>query len=84
MSEKTNKGRPENFNVQSLVDDLNGTCKTIDDFLPDGMTEEDLTKEDLKYIGWKIFRCETCHWWCESNEQDKNGNCNDCSQKEQE
>jgi len=33
--------RTEDFNVQQLIEDLKGTCKTIEEFLPEGMERED-------------------------------------------
>lgn len=77
--------RPDDFNVQELIEDLVGTCKTIGDFLPEGMDENDLTEEDHEAIDERIFNCDTCGWWCERDEEDPNneGNCNDHSDEEQ-
>lgn len=60
--------RPSGFNVQELIDSLQGTCNSIDDHLPDGMDWSDLTSQDHTNIDLQIFLCETCGWWCEISE----------------
>lgn len=76
--------KPADFNIQQLVDDLQGTCKTIEEFLPDGMEFEDLTSEDLQFIDENIFLCEKCGWWCELSEEaeseDSDRICNECKE----
>jgi hypothetical protein len=66
------------FDIQPLVDALLGTCDRIEDHLPEGMDWDDLTSSDHDAIDNQIFRCETCGWWCESSEEDDNGDCEDC------
>lgn len=72
---------PENFDLSQLVNDLLGTCKTPDEFLPEGMTWEDLTADDHAKIDSEIFECASCGWWCENDELNEVGSeqyCNDC------
>lgn len=71
--------RPANFNIQELIDELQGTCSSINDHLPEGMDDNDLTSDDHEEIDNQIFLCDTCGWWCESCFQDEDGNCEDCS-----
>lgn len=70
--------RPENFDVQKLVEDLQGTCKQLEEALPEEMELNDLTEEDHEFIDNEIFLCETCGWWCEISEQTMEGSCRDC------
>lgn len=73
--------RPKNFDANKLTEDLQGTCKTIDDNLPDGMEFTDLTSQDHVIIDTQVFCCEQCGWWCEISEQNKNDGdyiCDDC------
>lgn len=77
--------RPTDFNVQTLIDDLQGSCATIEERLPDGMEWNDLTKEDHAAIDEDIFCCEDCGWWCTTDEANENPNCggdicNDCAE----
>lgn len=70
--------RPENFDVQELIKDLNGTCMTIDNFLPEGMDFVDLTEADHVSIDLEIFKCDECDWWCECCDSNAEGICIDC------
>lgn len=70
--------RPTNFDVHELIQSLQGTCTTTDEHLPDGMSWDDLTKEDHKTIDNEIFLCEECGWWCENDEYHEGELCNDC------
>lgn len=77
--------KPENFDIAELVADLTGTCKTIAEFLPEGMTEDDLTPDDHEHIDQEIFECTQCGWWCEvseSNDKDGENVCNDCNDED--
>lgn len=71
--------RPESFDVQELIDSLQGTCQTMNDALPEGMDDLDLTSEDHDSISNQIFNCTECGWWYESYEEDDNGHCEGCS-----
>lgn len=74
--------KPENFNIHTLIEYLQGTCNSLQAGVEqcyEGMDESDLSKEDLEAIDNEIFCCETCNWWyeiCEASEED--GVCNDC------
>lgn len=71
--------KPDNFDVFELIQSLQGTCMTIDNFLPEGMTEDDLTEADHTDIDNEIFKCETCDWWCEVCERVEDEEyCEDC------
>lgn len=70
--------RPQDFDIQMLIDDLRGTCTEIQDNLPEGMDEMELTSEDHDCIDDQIFLCDTCGWWCESCDEKEDGNCTDC------
>lgn len=60
--------RPTNFDIHDLISDLQGTCATIDDHLPEGMEWDDLTTDDHNIIDNEIFLCTECGWWCEISE----------------
>lgn len=83
--------RPDNINLQSMVDTLQGTCDTmqgaLDDLYPD-MDESELTVEDWQFIENEIFLCATCGWWhevCEMSEEDEGEQvCSHCSESEDE
>lgn len=55
--------RPKDFDVYQLIESLAGTCNTIQEHLPEGMEEEDLTQEDHNQIDLEIFECPQCNWW---------------------
>ncbi len=78
--------KPENFDIQELVEALQGTCDTLDSKLPEGMEWEDLTDEDHAYIDQEKFCCEECGWWYENCEmsQDENAKCLDCKPDEED
>lgn len=67
--------KPEDFDIQKLVEDLQGTCNNLSDALPEGMEEDDLTEDDHDYIDNEIFLCDECGWWCESSEANENEDC---------
>lgn len=76
--------KTEKFNIEELIQALQGTCKSISEILNslyDGETEEeDLSDEDRQAIDEEIFLCETCRWWCERCEEseDEFGTCVSC------
>lgn len=74
--------RTEDFNVQQLIESLKGTCKTIEEFLPEGMEREDLTAEDEEELDQEIFCCEQCSWWYEQAENTGDETCSDCNEDE--
>lgn len=72
-----------------LIDDLRGTCQTIDSALDKmlvPMTEDDLTPGDHAAIDDQIFECESCGWWCEQGEQAEghDDTCSDCATENKE
>ena len=73
--------KAENFDVQALIDYLQGTCHSLNEgvseLYPD-MDENDLTEEDHADIDSQIFHCDCCSWWCEAHEQNDDGHCEDC------
>lgn len=71
--------RPESFDIQKLIDELQGTCNSLSGVLPEGMDDIDLTEQDHEAIDQRIFCCDTCDWWYEAYEQDTDGNCESCS-----
>lgn len=60
--------RNPEFGINHLINDLQGSCKSIPDALPEGMYEEDLTDNELGILDGSIFCCETCGWWCDVSE----------------
>jgi len=72
--------KPKDFDLDEFIQDLQGTCKTMESALPEGMTIEDLTEDDLENIDQEIFNCETCNWWCEVSEMasEEGSICRDC------
>ncbi len=75
--------RPVDFDINSVIESLQGSCQSLDNALPEGMEYEDLSSEDFDSIDNEIFKCTTCDWWCEIADQfeDENGEmvCSDCS-----
>lgn len=79
--------RPDNFDVQVVIDCLQGTCgdsiqSALDFYYPE-MQEDDLTGVDHQDIDNQIFLCEQCGWWCETSEAHENTDgggdlCDDC------
>lgn len=79
--------RVDDFDIDKLIEDLRGTCKSISDFLPEGMEEEDLTEEETQHLDQEIFLCAECGWWCEQSQStDKEGEnvCNDCNEENED
>ena len=63
--------RGEDFNINTLISDLQGTCETISHFLSEEMEESELTQDELEQIDNEIFLCDLCGWWCEVSEQNE-------------
>lgn len=71
--------RPDNFDIDVLIDALQGTADTIEQHLPEDMTEDDLTREDYDAIDSRIWRCSCCDWWVEVCElAEDSDQCTDC------
>lgn len=66
-------------NVQALVDELNGTCNTMPDWVEDHAQEQEI-REGLDQ---ELFLCAACSWWCEQSEANEGPEgedvCGDCS-----
>lgn len=75
--------RVEGFSITELIEDLKGTCKTIEEFLPEGMGREDITEEELEELDQEIFNCETCNWWYEQAENVEGETCSNCGEDEE-
>lgn len=61
--------RPENFDIDTLIEAVVGTSDTIDQHLSDGMEWEDLTDQDHQKIDESIFLCDQCGWWYEIGDE---------------
>lgn len=64
--------------INTLADNLLGTCSSIDDHLPNGLTFDDLDVEDCELLDDKVVQCADCGWWCEMSEINEDGQCGDC------
>ena len=76
---------PRNGLAQKLADNLQGTCKSIDDGLRDIDREDDeLTIDEHRELDGLVFECAECGWWCEAGEANENPDgsgedlCDDC------
>ncbi len=78
--------RAEEFDIQIIIDSLQGTGQTlsscVEEHYPE-MSEDDLISDDHDAIDNQIFLCEQCGWWCEQSEANENPDgggdlCNDC------
>ena len=69
--------------LEELISDLLGTCRSIPECLPTGITEDDLTEADHNEIDQRIFRCDICQWWFELSDEGQTSEaevriCEDC------
>lgn len=58
--------------AQALADELIGTCNSLPDYV---MDDGDLAN----WLDNFVALCETCGWWVEADEVDRNRNCEDCT-----
>lgn len=68
--------------AQEIVDELNGTCKSIAECLEDG--EDDSDPVLTAKIDDQIFCCSRCDWWCEQGEAHEGSDgdvCDDCEEE---
>ncbi len=71
--------------AQEIVDELQGTAKSIEDCLtPEELNEfgAELPTVLTDAIDEQIFECSVCGWWCELGEaveKDDGDCCEDCS-----
>ncbi len=55
--------------MDEILDDLQGTCQSLEDVLDShNMELDDLSMKDLGYIDDSIFVCDCCGWWYELGE----------------
>jgi hypothetical protein len=64
--------------IQDIEARLVGSCADFKDVLPEGISEDDLTHEDLIEIDQRIALCEECGWWVDAGEINEEGKCEDC------
>ena len=82
--------RAANFDVDQLIQYLQGSCKTLEEAIRDSydMSEGDLTEQDTDKIDSEIFLCSTCGWWCEISEMKLDSSdeqiCGDCCEEDYE
>ena len=71
---------------QDLVEHLRGTCETLSTALEAFGLDEGLEndKRFCAYLDSELMLCETCGWWAETHEVDDDGNCEDCSDGEED
>lgn len=76
-----------NQQLDDFIQELLGTCKSMDEAKreffedADGVDEDDdFTSDQLETICSEISNCETCGWWVEVGEIDENENCLDCNE----
>lgn len=66
--------------IMQIGADLLGTCKSLDEVCREyGITEDDLSQDELETLDDHTMCCDSCGWWVESNEIDDNGECQDCT-----
>jgi hypothetical protein len=74
---------PPNYSreAMSVADELNGTCRSLDEVLEDRRLDMLLyVQAFLDELDQHAWKCETCDWWCEPSEMcdDDPGYCTDC------
>lgn len=64
---KQNKGENKMTKLQELINDLSGTCFSLEESLERcNLTEDEKTSEQLDQY---IFQCEECGIWCDISEK---------------
>lgn len=79
--------RHPDFDIQDLIDSLQGTADSLGGALENlypGMELEDLNDKDHFEIDNTIFLCDECGWWCEISENAETDDsdemiCQDCA-----
>lgn len=78
--------RPANFDINQMINDLNGSCQSIEEWI-NSMYEDDfnwmtdLTQAELEELDSEIFQCCECGWWMnQPAEENQYGEwvCTDC------
>lgn len=73
----------ERMKRQEAIDDLSGTCGSLENVLAE-LDREDLldTQDFLQMLDEQIFCCSVCSWWCEQSEAVETDSgedaCRDC------
>lgn len=70
------------LDMNQICSDLEGTCKDINDVLPDGLTLEDLTPQQCAELDSNVLCCAACGWWVPSDEIVENDICDECHNEE--
>lgn len=83
--EETKRILTEN-ELEQLIDYLQGSSKSLQEAINDlfECDEDILTPDDHQAIDGRIFKCNSCDWWCEIDEQNDEGNCEDCGGGDEE
>lgn len=85
--------RPNNFDIQTVIDAINGTCmntvESMTEELYPEMSENDLTQEDYTEVDQQIFLCACCGWWCDQSEANESEEydqdiCDDCNEEDED
>lgn len=63
------------------ADELIGTCQSLHEVVQDGETDDPAWCLQFDEI---TMSCETCGWWVDSHEIDRNGNCEQCQEESDE
>lgn len=61
--------------AEEVAEDLQGTCKNLDDECTEGERNND---DFCACLDELVLECETCGWWCETGEICEEGHCDDC------
>lgn len=78
-------GEPTVEIIREIADELGGTCRSLDTALEErGFDIGNVPSVLLEALDAEVMLCETCGWWCDSDEIDDDGNCNDCRKDEDE
>jgi hypothetical protein len=73
--------RIPDFNIEDLIENLRGTCSSLDMSLPDDMSFNDLSIEEIEKIDSEIFECQECNWWYEIIDMSEEEHiCIDCKE----
>jgi len=76
----TSASRTKLFEVAA---DLQGTAQDLDKVLGDhGLTFEGLSVQEALQLDSIVLLCDGCGWWCEADEMDEEGFCEDCRDDE--
>lgn len=69
--------------IEELTQDLQGTCKTVEEGLQSlGLDPDQYDAAEVEGQLDNIERCDTCSWWHEACEMKDNGECESCNPDE--